>query len=307
MTAYNSQLEQIGKILYRNIPFLYDLHLHSHFSDGKYSPHESLIKAKEVGLKAVAFTEHNFVGNADQYLPFAKENNIQIIPAVEISTMHNGKSYHLLGYFKEFPHQDINNGFKDLIKGYETRAQKIVDQCQKAGIDISYQELRDTHKEAYISTYTIAEAVQHALKLKTIEETFSYARSKNLFWVKDEFRFPDTVDMIGYIKEYKGISVIAHPGSFFWFNEERDWNQQVNSLFSGLENFVVAGLQGIETYYCNHPLIAIQFLEEFCIKNNLLKTGGSDWHGIERSPDHLLGSGGVNKNQFLLLKQALER
>mgnify|MGYP000404840210 CR=1 FL=1 len=42
-----------------------DLHTHSTFSDGTFSPTEIVLKAKEIGLDAVALCDHNTVAGLD--------------------------------------------------------------------------------------------------------------------------------------------------------------------------------------------------------------------------------------------------
>lgn len=273
-----------------------DLHLHSSVSDGKYSPHEAMALCKKRNLEVVSFVEHNYIALSGLYEVPAKQFRVKVIPGIEISTSFGKRTFHLIGYFKEFPRPEFNKPLEPLVKGYERRAKRIIRKCQQAGIPISYKTLRKNYSEVYLSRYAIAEEVCRVLKLASIQEAFLLAEDKGgLFWAKDDFSFPKVTTMIKHIHKHGGIAILAHP-----------WEKQTDTLPADLLSFIKNGLDGIEIYYPKHSHAAIKFLEEVVRENGLLATGGSDWHGEARTPGYALGSGGVSRELLAQLVKKLD-
>lgn len=72
-----------------------DLHLHSIYSqDGSCSIETILMQAERRQLDVIAITDHNSISGVEEALSKAKKYNIQVIPAIEISTSDG----HLLAY-----------------------------------------------------------------------------------------------------------------------------------------------------------------------------------------------------------------
>ena len=68
-----------------------DLHTHSTFSDGTFSPTEIVLKAKEIGLDAVALCDHNTVAGLDEFVSAGKKYGVTTVAGIEFSTEYNSK------------------------------------------------------------------------------------------------------------------------------------------------------------------------------------------------------------------------
>lgn len=79
----------------------YDLHMHTSFSDGEYSPKELIEKAYAEKIEVISITDHDTI-KAYQQLEIDKSECLKIIPGIEISTRdaHFEEEYalHILGY-----------------------------------------------------------------------------------------------------------------------------------------------------------------------------------------------------------------
>ena len=62
-----------------------DLHSHSTVSDGSFSPEEVIRKAAEIGLAAIALTDHDNIGGVSTALETGISEGIMVVPGVEIS------------------------------------------------------------------------------------------------------------------------------------------------------------------------------------------------------------------------------
>ncbi|MDD4170194.1 MAG: PHP domain-containing protein, partial [Desulfotomaculaceae bacterium] len=76
-----------------------DMHVHTTASDGKDSPALIVAQAREIGLKAVAITDHDTVAGIEQAIKAAGLNRIEVIPGIELSTVYGNEELHILGYF----------------------------------------------------------------------------------------------------------------------------------------------------------------------------------------------------------------
>ena len=76
-----------------------DLHTHSTFSDGTYTPTMLIDAAKAAGLSAVALTDHNNIGGLAEFSAAAERAGIKAIPGIELSTDHPLGELHIVGLF----------------------------------------------------------------------------------------------------------------------------------------------------------------------------------------------------------------
>src|SRR5260370_40372922 len=104
-----------------------DLHSHSLACDGVYSPTELLRKAKEVGLRVLALTDHDTTGGLAEAAQAARSLDIDLIPGIEINTDVGGGEVHVLGYFLESWRPEFQAGLNALSDGRERRGQRIVE------------------------------------------------------------------------------------------------------------------------------------------------------------------------------------
>ena len=101
-----------------------DLHTHSTASDGIYSPTELLHKAKEIGLRVLALTDHDTTEGLEEAMQAARTLDIDIIPGIEINTDVGGGEVHVLGYFVEFQRPEFQAILKVLRDARERRGQR---------------------------------------------------------------------------------------------------------------------------------------------------------------------------------------
>lgn len=90
-----------------------DLHIHSIHSDGSMTPCELVHMAKFYGVDIMAISDHNVVSGIDEAIEEGKRIDVEVIPAVEISSRYNNTKVHVLGYFKDDSYK--NDMFNEIL------------------------------------------------------------------------------------------------------------------------------------------------------------------------------------------------
>lgn len=256
-----------------------DLHVHSHFSDGTWSPEELVAEAERIGLDAVALCDHNTVAGVPQFMAAGQGSSVQTVAGIEFSTDFQGTELHILALFVQPEHYDtINAMMEDWKKKKEQSNIDLVAALNRAGYDISYAEIRE-RGNGYINRAHIAAE----LTKKGYTESAQDAFKKLLNPSKGFYQPPEKLlayDIIRFIKSIGATAVLAHP--FLNLDEA--------GLRAFLPEAIDCGLDGMEVLYPKYKpeqtALAHKIAEEF----GILKSGGSDFHG-DNKPDIAMGSG----------------
>lgn len=255
----------------------FDLHMHSHFSDGNWSPEELVDEANNQGLKTIALTDHDTTDGIAPARVHAAQYGIEVISAVEISTHRKGKELHILGYFVDCENDLLRNLLKDQK---EIRVNHVETLAKRAGIDPDF--ILNFNVKATIGKAHIAKALVACGVAKDLNEAyFEYLMPKGKYF--EPRNFVDTAHAVEVLTKSNAIAVLAHPPK-----------DNLEGLIDELKD---AGLKGLEAY---HALFGhnTERLLALAKKYNLLVTGGSDCHGP--FPPFAPQLGGVKMPQFVL-------
>jgi predicted metal-dependent phosphoesterase TrpH len=248
----------------------YDLHCHSTCSDGSKTPYELIEMAKEIGLKGLSITDHDTVSAyTKEVFEFAKEKEIDLIAGVEFSTRYekNGgfESIHILGYGIDYTNKKLLTFCNSHKTRRRERFYKIIENLKSAGFNI----LLPLSEVDSLGRPHIALALMNAGYVQTMEEAFKkFLGEKAPFYLPSSL--PTIEQTISIIKISGGKAILAHPILIK--------GKKVLKKIVSFYNF-----DGIECYYGNFPKDRIQKLLDFCLEKNLLVTGGSDYHGENRT------------------------
>ena len=90
-----------------------DLHLHTHFSDGTFSPEELTGHAQRLGIAALALTDHDSVEGCARMTAACHAAGIEFIPGTELTAEYNTTELHILGYFLDTQNQKLSGSWPD--------------------------------------------------------------------------------------------------------------------------------------------------------------------------------------------------
>ena len=276
-----------------------DLHTHSIFSDGTYTPAEIIEEAIHTGLSAVALTDHNSVDGLPEFVTAAVNKQIDIVLGSEFSVDYNGTELHMLGLFikpEYFP--QVSGLMNDVMHRKEQSNIDLIESLSSAGIHLDYNEIKSSTPNGKINRAHIATAMVQKGIVASVSEAFETHLSKSAGHYVEPKRL--TVwEILEFIRSIGAVSVLAHP---FLNLEEKE-------LMSFLPQAKEKGLVGMECYYSLYDEYVTETSLKIADSLGLLKSGGSDFHG-SRKPDINLGTGKGNLEipyeWYLKLKECAE-
>ncbi len=245
-----------------------DLHCHTTYSDGTKSVFEVFSMAKNLGLTHLAITDHDTVNGLDDAVKAANDCGINVILGVELSTVLNGESVHILGYFKNLDDAHIlRDYFNDCKKRREQRALKIVELLKlHFNIEINIDDLINSNKN--ITRGNLAKKIMEKYHITNDEIFDKYLSDSSKAYIPSTEL--DTFSGIEMLKKANAIVVLAHPVLL-----------KKNNYLD-----IASKVDGIEAIYpMNKKEDEIKFIN-YARENNLFYTAGSDYHGIDNDNKH---------------------
>lgn len=275
-----------------------DLHIHtSYSSDGVYKPEEILKMAKEKGIKAMSFTDHNEVAANLDACHLARKYEIKYIPGVEFNSFWKGRDVHVLGYYLDYSSAKIKEFLENLRRKKQEQTVERVKKLKELGFLITLEDVIEETKGRPATGVSFLKAILKIDENLKDERLFSYirgekSRSPYMNFYNDyltpgkpafvELKDAPTEEVIKLINACYGIPVVAHP---------KDLNEKE------LAELKEMGAKGIEVYSSYHTTEQKLYYRDLAMRLEMIVTAGSDFHGEEIKKDVKLGSvGAVDEN-----------
>ncbi len=257
-----------------------DLHTHSIFSDGSFTPEQLAHTAASIGLSALALTDHDTIDGLSCFLRACENYGVRGVPGVEISLEVPDGSMHLLGYFIDHQHPALNQHLDKLKAGRDYRNRKILEQVNALGMPLTMEEVAAYAGGDNVGRLHFALALVERGYARTKDEAFERYLGKGKPGYAERARLTPAQG-VGIIRQAGGLAVLAHPFTLHL------GKQALDTLVGEL---AAAGLQGIEVLYPQHNPKMIKQYSALAQRYNLVITGGTDFHGAPM-PDIKLGTG----------------
>ncbi len=255
-----------------------DLHVHTNCSDGIYPPTLAVEKAQDIGLRAIAITDHDCTEGLDEALLAGESRDVEVIPGVEISACCGNVDIHLLGYFIDHKRKEFASFLDRLTRSRVQRILEMIRLLKKKGIDIEFEEVTKIAKRGSFGRMQLARAMVTKGIVSNVQSVFNkYIRDGGPCFVSH--KKVEYTEAISEIISSGGIAVLAHPGMM---GRDED-----------IDRYIEAGLKGIEVYHYKHSRSAVKKYLEIARDKDLLITGGSDCHGAAPKKIPEMGQGGV--------------
>lgn len=241
-----------------------DLHIHTTASDGNLSPDEIIDLAQKHDLQIISITDHDTIRGYLTARKRAGSTDIELLPGVEITCAFNGRESHLLGYCFDPEDDDFLRLLSQHKKARLSRIGWITEQLRNQGLEINREEVKAEAAGGNVGRPHVASMLIKKGYVQTAQEAFiRYLGDQALGPI--ESNYISYEDAIKAIKDAGGAAVLAHPGVLYSDEE--------------LEKWVDVGLDGIEVIHPSHNYSAQKKFNAFAEHNDLIVTGGSDFHG----------------------------
>lgn len=250
-----------------------DLHIHTTYSDGAFSPEKVVETALEVGLQAISITDHDNIlsysiasAHAQKIAEETKSKPLEIIRGVEINTNYKNYEIHILGYLMDFENADFQEMLNTQQQARITQTKEIVQLLRKKeGMPVNFEDIRNlVAQNGSIGRPHIAKAITLAGGTKNVIEAYNkFINDDSPVYIKRKTVSPH--EAVECIYDAGGIPVFAHP-----FDVDI-----AEALTKDLMNY---GLRGIEAYHRKHSPAMVEYYSSIAEKYGLIVTGGSDFH-----------------------------
>jgi 3',5'-nucleoside bisphosphate phosphatase len=269
-----------------------DLHAHTTFSDGTFTPEELIGLARQRGLTTLAVTDHDSTEGLDRAFAAAGDDGLEIVPGVEFSTVRDGHGIHVLAYWMDLEDKAFQTELRRLREDRFRRGERTVEKLQELGYPVSFERVREIAEGGNIVRPHIAQALVEAGVVPTIEDAFTPELIGEGGRAYVEKHALDPLDALRLIKDAGGLVVIAHPGLF---------RERLGASDEVIEQLAEAGLDGIEAAHPDHDPDAEGRYRDMARRLGLVATGSSDCHGTRYEPVRL-GSVTTEPEEFARLK-----
>lgn len=252
-----------------------DLHTHSVYSDGHYTPEEVCRRAKFAGVEVLSITDHDTMNGLAEKRAAAEKYGLTYIDGWEISAYDMEEKIHVLGYGCSCG-EAYQRFMQARVEAATARAEERVRKLNGLGFPVTMDEVLalQADKSSPLHTMHVARALAKHLGVSEGEAYCRYLGKGGA--AESTIGRPTPYEAIECIHACGGVAFLAHPGRI---------NFSTEAQCRLIEDLACCGLDGIECYYSTHTPSQTELYLQLANKHGLLVSGGSDthWEGGARS------------------------
>jgi hypothetical protein len=246
-----------------------DLHNHSYYSDGVFSPTEVVRLADEADCNLFALTDHDTTDGLAEAQQMADELSVNLVSGVEISALWRNMTIHIVGLGIDINNDILQKGLHYNQRLREERAEKIALGLRRAGITDALEKTQELSKTDMITRTHFAQMLIREGYCKDMRSVFRrFLTGKKPGASRVEWRSFDEV--VGWIHAAGGLAVIAHPFRY------RMTQTKIKNMFL---NFKEVLGDGVEVVTATSTAEEITLSNRWAKEYKLLSSCGSDYHG----------------------------
>ena len=249
---------------------LIDMHVHSRFSDGRYTPEQLAAAAKKRGIALLALTDHDTTAGLSIFMEACEREGVRGLCGIELSAAAP-HTLHILGYRITPGAGNLEKRLEDIRRKRDERNVRIFEKLNKLGLHVNIEEAEALTNGEVLARPHIAQLLVNKGYAFSIGDAFAkYLDRGGAAYVSRERIEAD--ECIALIREAGGLAVLAHPAQC------RLDDAGLDALVARLKGY---GLWGIEAVYgTNSPETTFRHLA-LAKRFGLYATAGSDFHGTD--------------------------
>jgi 3',5'-nucleoside bisphosphate phosphatase len=244
-----------------------DLHLHTNFSDGTYTPEELAGHGHRLGFRALALTDHDTVEGCERMAAACEREGIEFIPAAELTAELNGHELHLLAYYFDTTNAKLLTELARFQQVRQNRIREMVARINQLNVPLREEAVFEIANCRAPGRPHVARALVQEGFCYNLDEAFDrFLKKGKPAWVpKCKMSALEAVELV---HNAGGVAVMAHPGL-----------NRCDDLIPALAD---CGMDGLECYHTKHTTADSERYLKFAQREKLLVTGGSDCHGVSK-------------------------
>jgi predicted metal-dependent phosphoesterase TrpH len=250
-----------------------DLHTHSTASDGSCAPAAVAEAAARAALAVLALTDHDTVAGVPEARAAGNRLGVRVVAGVELSAVHADREIHILGLHLE--RLDLMEAELEVFRSARrARAEEIVRKLHSLNVPVSLDAVFAEAGDGAIGRPHIARAIIAGGWARDARDAFDrfLGSGRPAFVEKRRLTAGDAIDLI---HAAGGLACFAHPSA--------------EGTRSRVEALAALGLDGLEVRHPSHSAEDVARVAALAAHFDLVRTGGSDWHGAGEGP-RLLGA-----------------
>jgi hypothetical protein len=240
-----------------------DLHTHSTASDGACTPTAVVAAAHIARLGAIALTDHDSVAGLAEASAEGDRLGIRVIAGVELSAVEGDLETHILGLHMSDP-STLEQRLVAVREMRVARAERIVERLNTLGVSIKFEAVLSQAAGGAVGRPHVARAMIAGGFVSDFRDAFDryLGNGKPAYVPKERLTLQEAISLI---HAAGGLAILAHPGALG--TRER------------IAPLVAIGLDGVEVLHPSHDWDDAGRLDAIAAELDLVRSGGSDWHG----------------------------
>lgn len=245
-----------------------DLHLHTQFSDGTFTPEELVLHAQNHGLACIALTDHDTVEGCERAAAACAAVKMEFITGAELTAEHEDTEVHIIGYFLDTKNPTLIQRVAHFQAVRQNRIYEMVAALNKLGVSLKAEAVFALANCKSPGRPHVARTLVKEKLVGSLDEAFErFLKKGRPAWIpKTKMSALEAVELI---HSASGLAVMAHPG--------------LNRTDEIIPDLVDSGLDGIECFHTKHSTAMSERYLEIADQYHLLVTGGSDCHGFSKA------------------------
>jgi len=260
-----------------------EIHMHSIFSDGEFSPAQLIDIAQKNDVTLLSLTDHDTFDGIPCFLKAAEGTGIEAFPGIEITVKFHDFNIHLLAYFKDYEsiEPELLSRVKDMTETRERRMRELIERVN----GVIPEKFRDTIefdnvKKAAEGVLARPHLAREMVRLGIVSST-NQAFERYLVKYNVQRENLDAATAISLVRQSKGVPVMAHPGerSYSLICPEKGRKKENAPVL--VEELKEMGLLGLECHYpYQERMGTVQYFIDLANEFDMIVTGSRDFHGF---------------------------
>jgi len=260
-----------------------EIHMHSIFSDGEFSPAELIGIAKKNEVSILSLTDHDTFDGIPEFLQSAEGTGITAFPGIEITVRFHEFNIHLLAYFKDYEslQPELKQRVQEMTATRETRMLQMIERVNEVVPErfrgtIEFENVKKTAEGVLARPHLAREMTRLGIVSNAGQAFERYLVKYNV--ERDNL---DVQKAIELVRASKGVPVMAHPGERSYSLICPEKGREPENAPVLLKELRDMGLLGLECHYPYHERMGtVPYFVNLAESFDLIVTGSRDFHGF---------------------------